>query len=108
MIVMDNDIQSNEVKIPAEGAKWIAQWQQWLQSRTGKDISQGMAVAVACYWLKNIVDDMVKKLRKEGYQHRADLYENIAKCICNNTDNLEDLFKGESEANQELFNEMAH
>lgn len=90
---MPNDLRCDEVKIPEEGAKWVAQWQQWLQSRTGKDISQGMAVAMACYWLKNIADDMVKKLREEGYQQRADLYENIAKCICNNTENLEDCLR---------------
>lgn len=103
---MDNEERYNEVKIPEKGTRWINLWQQWLQSGTGKDVSQGMAVAVACYWLKNIADDMVKKLREEGYSQRADVYENIARCVCNNTD-MEELLKKESgEVDQEALKEL--
>ena len=59
----------------------VIRWQSWLQAKTGKYLSQGTAVWIACICSLLFLDDLPKDLRKAGLNAFADMIEKIGEKI---------------------------
>ena len=46
--------------------RYVIQWQSWLMSRTGRHISQGRAVVLACIIMHILLDKLPSEVRAEG------------------------------------------
>ncbi|RLI77448.1 hypothetical protein DRP05_10190 [Archaeoglobales archaeon] len=87
-------VEKRIVKIEEPLKRYVIQWQSWLQSKTGKYISQGRAVALACWAMLVAVDYTPRELRKRGLYKEADFFEALADEV---VDVSKDLIEGELE-----------
>ena len=69
------------IKIDEEYKNFVIRWQSWLQAKTGKYISQGAAVAIACWFMQGLLDMILLEAYKRELKDISSFLETLAEAV---------------------------